>query len=151
MPESISVQSAGKPSCVASIIGDGNCFFRTISYFVTGSERFHGELRSLVVSHMDVVRVPLENSSLDDKTSLPDYVTRSRMLLDGTWATDVEIFVTAHLLGTDVFVYSAGNNVSNPRWHRFQAKFLERNRQTSYRSIYMNHKYGNRYEAVLSV
>ncbi|XP_038064734.1 uncharacterized protein LOC119735105 [Patiria miniata] len=152
LPECNLAHSAGKPASIAPIIGDGNCFFRTLSYLVTGSERFHGELRSLVVSHMNVIRMPVEKFCFDERTSLPVYLARSNMSQDGSWATDVEIFTAAHLLGTDIYIYSAGNNnTANPRWHKFTGKMLDRNAQVSDRSFYIHHKNGNHYEAVLSV
>ncbi len=40
------------PVDVAVIKGDGNCFFRAISYVLTGSTAFHKEVRKAIVDHM---------------------------------------------------------------------------------------------------
>ena len=37
-----------EPGVTARIIGDGNYFFRTLSYFLTGSQREHQRLRALL-------------------------------------------------------------------------------------------------------
>ena len=37
-----------KTGVTARIIGDGNCFFHTLSYFLTGAQREHQRLRALL-------------------------------------------------------------------------------------------------------
>ena len=34
------------------IVGDGNCYYSTISYFITGSKGFHLDIRTLIVENM---------------------------------------------------------------------------------------------------
>ena len=38
------------------------------------------------------------------------YLENSKMGCNGTWATDVEIFASAHLLKTNVYIHTHGNN-----------------------------------------
>ena len=41
-----------EPTQIQNIRGDGNCFFRCISYLLSGSEEFHQTVRNAVVNHM---------------------------------------------------------------------------------------------------
>ncbi len=43
---------AGAPKTIHKTRGDGNCYFRAISYCVAGSDKFHQEIRDQVVGHM---------------------------------------------------------------------------------------------------
>ncbi len=40
------------PASIRSIRGDGNCFFRSLSYIITGSERQHASVRLAIPRHM---------------------------------------------------------------------------------------------------
>lgn len=41
-------QILGKPSLIKAIIGDGNCFYRSLSYWITGTEDHHMAIRILI-------------------------------------------------------------------------------------------------------
>ena len=72
--------------------GDGNCFFRAISFLLTGSECQHIHVRNVVVKHM----ISKSCSSLlsgflgDD---VEKYITKSGMATNCKWATDAEILI----------------------------------------------------------
>lgn len=38
----------GRPSLIKAIIGDGNCFYRSLSYWITGTEDQHLPIRILI-------------------------------------------------------------------------------------------------------
>ena len=40
------------PTSRVVIRGDGNCFFRSISWYMTGSEDQHSEVRQLMINHV---------------------------------------------------------------------------------------------------
>ena len=40
------------PHLMEYIVGDGNCYFSTISYLITGSKGFHLDIRTLIVENM---------------------------------------------------------------------------------------------------
>ena len=103
-----------------SIQGDGNCLFRALSYIVTGRQTDHHILRSKVIEHIKTIEVYLLPHM---KCSLENYLQKSQMRSSGTWGTDIEIFVAASLLSTDIFVYT---NVDNAyRWQLFSKKMLD--------------------------
>lgn len=64
---------------------------------------------------------------------------------EGKWATDVEIFATAHLLHTDIYTFSRGC------WLRFSVDDVEPSEQNRTEAIYLNHRHQNHYNVVLSV
>lgn len=109
----------GPPLKKYSIIGDGNCLFRALSYVITGRQMYHNIIRSKVIEHMKAIEHYLRphlNCSLDD------YLENSQMRIPGTWGTDIEIFAAASFLSTDIYVYTNTNNAY--RWHLFSVKML---------------------------
>lgn len=132
-----------KPRIVKEITGDGNCFFRAISFSLTNSEAFHNVIRNAVCVHM------MENGEmfkryLNGDQSIENYLLSTRMTEEGIWATEVEIFVTAHLLNVDILTFSRG------RWLRFAVDELDPSLRIRTEAIYLNHQH-NHYNIVLSV
>ena len=88
------------PASVRSIKGDGNCFFRSISYVITGCEEQHESVRRAILIHMrafgHLLFLWLNGRTIDN---VEEYIQLSGMEKDGTWATDVEVFALSHLLG----------------------------------------------------
>lgn len=63
---------------------------------------------------------------------------------EGIWATEVEIFATAHLLNVDILTFSRGC------WLRFAVDELDPSLRIRTEAIYLNHQQ-NHYNVVLSV
>ena len=51
-----SAEIAGTPSLTRTIRGDGNCFYRAISYLVLGTEEHHNIIRGFLLQHMLQIR-----------------------------------------------------------------------------------------------
>ena len=86
------------PRAIKPIAGYGNCFFRFISYIITGTE----------LQHMDVCRVIVDHMKFVDYyppgyTSAEQYIQATRMDRFGTWGTDTEMVTLAHMLQTCIF------------------------------------------------
>ena len=45
----------GRPHHTQTIRGDGNCLFRSFSYLITGTQKYHYDVRSAIVAHMFVI------------------------------------------------------------------------------------------------
>ena len=104
------------PAATNRIAADGNCFFRSISLVVTGSQDFHQELRLLITTHM----IHTSKNSLESSDeSMEQYMKRSRMQCLGVWATEVEIIAAASLLNAPIYVYALCGD-SN-KWLRYSA------------------------------
>lgn len=62
----------GKPVHASEIISDGNCFFRAISFAITGSQDHHHEIRKKkTCDHM---------IKIERKLSIENYLQRTRMM-----------------------------------------------------------------------
>ena len=104
-------QQQPAPRRVKRIQPDGNCFFRSLSWAVTGDDNAHLELRAMLVSHMMTAYSPggLELQQACNSTS-------NSMLAPGEWATEAELFGAAALLNTCICVYVTHRN----EWQLFE-------------------------------
>lgn len=132
------------PSQEKQILGDGNCFLRAVSFSLTNSEDFLSIVRNLVCQHMMENKDLLE-PFLNSVQSIDDYLDSSQMSQGETWATEVEIFATAHLLNTDIYTYSGGC------WIGFAVNDVKSSDQETTSAIYLNNHHQNHYNVVLSV
>lgn len=82
---------------------------------------------------------------LNYEQCVESHISSTRMLHEGTWATEVGIFATAHLLSTDIYTYSGG------RWIKFSGNDVEPSMQIKTEAIYLNHHQQNHYNVVISV
>ena len=105
-----------RPRRVKSILGDGNCLFRSFSYVITGTERQHAQVREAILSHLrNIEHWMIGHHISPEYSSVAQYIMGTRMDRNGIWATDIEILTLAHMLNTCVYVY-------NPRdgsWNRY--------------------------------
>ena len=112
---------AGGPEHVAKVLADGNCFYRALSVFLTGSECYHQFMRGSVVTY----QMKAENDAklahhYRGCKSGAQYVEKYKMYKSmprGTWATDAEIQAAAYLTGYDIYIYNASQDV----WQLFPA------------------------------
>ena len=134
-----------KPDTEKEIVGDGNCFFRAISFSLTNSEEYYHVLRNAVCTHLQ------ENNELfklilrDNEESVENHLALSKMSIEGSWATEVEIFAMAHLLNIDIYTYT------NNHWLRFSCEDIDSSSQSKEAAIYLNHCGQNHYNVVLTV
>ena len=90
-----------------NILGDGNCFFRTISYLLLGQEVKHDVIRARIVDYI------MDPNNIDKLRSyIPQYYPSGEAYIQGeamadltTWATEVELFACAQLSGKDIVCY----------------------------------------------
>ena len=92
------------PSIRGRIKDDRNCFFRAVAQEITGSQEDHAALRVLVTSYMTHNSNQL-SCYLKSSETIENYLQRTKMDRQKVWATEVEIYATANLLGTTIFVY----------------------------------------------
>ena len=99
--------------------GDGNCFFRCISFILTGSEDYHETIRDQVVQHLSTIQEKVKGY-LDNHPQV--YISQSGIGNEGIWATDKEIMTTANLLDCDILVYTSRGNATM-KWLTYPASF----------------------------
>lgn len=85
--------------------GDGNCFFNAVSLIVSGSEAYHKNVRKAVCDF-------IENNAkeLDPflrKGEGKEYLKRTNMRQNKTWASAIEILAVAKISHRDVYVYKS--------------------------------------------
>ena len=102
-----------EPGVTAWIIGDRNSFFRTLSYFLTGAQREHKCLRTLLCQFMHE-----NNGQFNAIANQKDYVIISIMSQLGEYATEVEIFAAAAFLGTPIWTFSPYGDSHRWQCHR---------------------------------
>ena len=101
---------------VHTVDGDGNCFFRSISYLLLGSETKHDVVRNAVCNYIIQpenwykLKVYIDG----DITSSEEYVRKSEMHVWIKWATHVELFALAQLTSKDVCVYTLDHWMKYP-------------------------------------
>jgi len=139
------------PCKTVQITGDGNCFFRAISYVVSGSEEFFPSLRRTLISHM-MRNQALFKPLVEFTPTIAHHVREKKMDRNGSWATETEIFTMAHLLKTDIYTYTKPNGSESYRWLKHSGQFVDRNLQVhTQTNIYLHHANNNHFEVVLDV
>ncbi|XP_078311297.1 uncharacterized protein LOC144618640 [Crassostrea virginica] len=135
----------GTPNSEKTIAGDGNCFFRAISFSITNSEDFHDIFRHAVCDHLRNNKDLFLPFVRNGEQSIDNHLLSSNMSKNGAWATEVEIFGMAHFLNIDIYTFSGGH------WLRFCAEDVEPSTHKDRGSIYLNHCMENHYNVVLTV
>ena len=97
-------------STLTNTLGDGNCLFRAFSYVITGTQTQHDEIRTAIITHMQLNSDLFMSSGYVginvNYNSVDDYINDTRMDTDGAWGSSVEMFALAHLLSTRIISYS---------------------------------------------
>lgn len=104
----------GKPVNLRNIAGDGNCFYRCISYAITGTEEHHEKVRRLVSQQL-VENIELYQLYLDENTVPLEYITAHETL--GTWAMEVQIFACCTALNVNILIWTPTGDKS--RWNAY--------------------------------
>ncbi|XP_062606870.1 uncharacterized protein LOC134268630 [Saccostrea cucullata] len=139
-------QEMGAPDKCVEIQRDGNCFFRAVSFCLTGVEDYHYAIRLAVCLHLLHNSILFESFVRCAESSVENHLALTDMSKDGTWATELEILALCHLLSTDVHTYTEN------RWVRYSRQMIQSttNDQSS-GAIYLDHKNQNHYDVVVTV
>ncbi|XP_071952879.1 uncharacterized protein [Antedon mediterranea] len=108
----------GHPCQIKNITGDGNCFYRAISYIISGTEDNHLILRKAIGNHLLETNDLFSNTLSDEYRTVKEYVIKKRVMVNGTWASNTEISAMANLLNTDIYSF----NDELLTWQMFSAK-----------------------------
>ncbi|XP_046381067.2 uncharacterized protein LOC124152241 [Haliotis rufescens] len=135
----------GEPCRTVHIEGDGNCFFRSLSFAISGKENNHRKVRLAVVAHLREHAESFRPFLRSGYDSVEQYISQSRMWYVGTWATELEMFAAANLLGTDICTFT------DNRWLRYPSSQINTDSPNTGRCIYLNHVGGSHYEVVVCV
>uniref|UniRef100_A0A672F4L9 ATP-dependent DNA helicase n=2 Tax=Salarias fasciatus TaxID=181472 RepID=A0A672F4L9_SALFA len=135
------VGSLGVPCRKEKVVADGNCFFRAISQAVSGSQKHHRKIRLAVCKQLEKEAAQYQGLLRSEFSSVSQYIQQSRMRFVGSWATEVEIQVTADWLGVSVCTFTDG------RWLKYGCS----RKQLSPQCIYLENIGGTHFENVVCV
>lgn len=93
-------------------LGDGNCFFRALSYIVFGDQDHHQQIRSHLSEFIHLNAHILQRFVWEG--TMEQHVSRMRNL--GTWATQVELAATATFFQIPVFSCSPHPATGEYQW-----------------------------------
>ena len=124
---------------------DGNCFFRSICYIITGSEDQHLAVRTATVDHLR--ELSEFQCNLTEHPNVQQYIQESHMYANGIWATTNEMMAVAHMLRTCIFSYS----MADATWHGFTPQEVEDdfNDDGANMAMYIRHPH-NHFDVVCS-
>ncbi|XP_029954136.1 uncharacterized protein LOC115393324 isoform X3 [Salarias fasciatus] len=131
----------GVPCRKEKVVADGNCFFRAISQAVSGSQKHHRKIRLAVCKQLEKEAAQYQGLLRSEFSSVSQYIQQSRMRFVGSWATEVEIQVTADWLGVSVCTFTDG------RWLKYGCS----RKQLSPQCIYLENIGGTHFENVVCV
>ncbi|CAI2293568.1 unnamed protein product [Caenorhabditis sp. 36 PRJEB53466] len=137
------------PGKTRSVSGDGNCYFRALSWILTGQEKSHSLIRKHV---MNEVYEHKEHYKRYTEENITEHITK--MLRDGEWATHVEIIATAALFNVDVYTYLEGVWIRHaPRTRKEQQQQQQQTDRDpkAVGAIYLNNPNNNHYDPVLTI
>ncbi|XP_061191743.1 uncharacterized protein LOC133199982 [Saccostrea echinata] len=134
-----------KPSSQQEILGDGNCFFRAVSFSLTNSEDYHYVIRSAVCKHLLENEVVFKPFLRTGENTVKEHLSKSSMSKNGTWATELEILAVCHLINVDIYTYTRN------QWLKFSIEKESPHIKRRTGAIYLNHHAQNHYNVVLDV
>ena len=122
-----------------NVLGDGNYFFRAISYLLLGQEVKHDVIRARIVDYiMDTNNFDKLRSYIPQHYPSGEAYIQDEAMADlTTWATEVELFACAQLCGKDIVCYS------HSRWLRYPASGYPRKPTRS--AFFIANKNGNHF------
>ena len=108
----------GKPSNIYQVLGDGNCYFRCISYVLSGKEDHHRDVRKVLCEYISWFpgRLSVLITDKDELKNGCKYIERSGMRENGKWATEVKILATAKCFQRDIHILSRINGKGIVIW-----------------------------------
>ena len=137
---------AGAPLNCTHMDSDGNCFFRAISFCLTGKQIHHHTIRLAVCNHLLQNELTFRPFLRCNENTVEKHILEKNMFSDGTWASEMEILALSHLLKTDIHTYSKGH------WISFSVQMIDSNADIeSGGAIYLDHKNQNHYDVVTRV
>ncbi|KAL8581212.1 hypothetical protein ACOMHN_038313 [Nucella lapillus] len=142
--ESVEVDITATPLDPVSVKGDGNCFFRSVSFVLLGTESKYKEFRKIICNWIEK-----NDKRFYGTSARENYVATSNMKIDRTWATEVEIFAAATLLDTPVYVFTREAPGRQPQWLKYGPVWQSASLKTD-RAIYIMNL-GHHFAAVFCV
>ena len=114
-----------------NIVGDGNCFFRSVSHQLYGTEDCHPQIRALAIQHL--INCPEHFVEYNTDQSWLQYLQNMSTL--GTWADHIIIQAVANEHNLRINITESAPNFSEST----TVSSICTGSQTQQRSIYIGH------------
>ena len=134
-------QGVKPPTKCFVINGDGNCYFRAVSFILTGVEKYHFVVQQAIC---DFIAVHYDNLNLflakyeDGEAYLKDTKMRENL----TWGTELEIIATATMAKRDVIVYN------HTGYLRYQNPFAQKQ---TIECFFIDNRAGGHFNVILEI
>ena len=86
-----------------SIVGDGNCLFRSLSYAITGNQDTHGAIRQRICDYLLTPNLPRNLRLALTGIDIPSYVAGMRS--NAVYGTLIELLAFSHMERRPIIVY----------------------------------------------
>ena len=131
----------GLPRFREKMKGDGSCYFRAISFAVSGTQEYYKNVRTAICDYIENFpgRLNAVLKNAHDVQSGYEYIKKSKMHEDNTWATEIKILATAKCFRRDIFTFY------NYKWQRYS--YLK---TLSTDAIYLDNRAGNHFDVILT-
>jgi len=104
-------------SCgIHKIRGDGNCFYRSISFCTTGSQESHEQIRQDLL-FFEIMHRDKATALLWQNETFQAHIAKTATA--GEDVTDVDVFCAAAYLGTTIYVYQKPGENGAWTWSRY--------------------------------
>ena len=123
------------------IKADGNCYFRAVSFILTGSEKYHFVVRQAICDFIEIHYNDL-NVFLDEHNNGEHYLKEKEMRNDMIWGTELEIITTATMAQRDVIVYN------HTGYLRYKSPFAKRQ---SVKCFFIDNRAGGHFNVILEI
>uniref|UniRef100_A0A1X7SMN6 OTU domain-containing protein n=1 Tax=Amphimedon queenslandica TaxID=400682 RepID=A0A1X7SMN6_AMPQE len=141
------------------IVGDGACFYRTISKAITGTEDNHFAVRMSLINFMldpakvlafgRLVRAGIYYDT-DALKAVRSHINRHKLYLETSWSTEYEVFAAATMFQVKIMVFSEYSNYRD--WHTYVPRFTNETCMTPMKvMLYLYHINCNHYDLVIPV
>lgn len=131
-----------------TILGDGNCFFRSLSFLLFNSEHNHPQVRSEIVQFI-TDHAHLFHSLLitnDRNYTLQDHL--QSMKNPAVWATQLEIQAAVDLYGVPLYLFTPVLSGRGYQWYHYSKRTFAVP-QIEYDHIELAHRSGNHFDCIV--
>ena len=134
-------QGVKPPKKCFVIKGDRNCYFRAVSFILTGVEKHHFVVRQAICDFIEVHYHDL-NLFLDKYKDGEEYLIDTEIRKNATWGTELEIIATATMAKRDAIVY---NHIG---YLRYQSPFAQ---GKSIECFFIDNRAGGHFNVILEM
>ena len=134
-------QGVKPPTKCFVINGDGNCYFRAVSFILTGVEKYHFVVRQVICNFIVVHHDDL-NLFLAKYKDGEAYLKDTKMRENSTWGTELEIIAMATMAKRDVIVYN------HTGYLRYQNPFAQKQ---TIECFFIDNRAGGHFNVILEI